>query len=412
MLRRIIAFGAAAALLAGCADQPAPTTPPPDPIGATALAPGGAPAARERLTRALALALANPAVRASVKERLDQSNAPEGKLQFQVLSHTDQGYLLASLARGASRTVPELLSDLDQARALELYFPVAAQRHAWTGDTNLLVATIGQDGEAPVAYTVSGQRLLLDADTPPAEPVLALVPQETDFTGGHPEKVEECLDMCGGTTSPGGSGGTGSGTSTDTPGVPGLYLVQSHISGSYESWLKGEPEYEYHVYGEGDNGTSEQLACAGGNDYGPDYFDQNGADWTGRALLLSDDALNRYQAQHPGAPIRIVAWEDDNEPCVDHADSISITRTVDQVDQVYHSITSGKVEPWYYRGIQAAPSIFKLLATAWDLIKTNDDFIGNGVSTTVTGPAPGGANWELKYSGARTAGWFTTAHLP
>jgi hypothetical protein len=236
------------------------------------------------------------------------------------------------------------------------------------------------------------------------------VPQETDFTGGHPEKIESCIDMCG--DPPAAGGGPGILNPGDPPAIPGLYLVQSHISGSYESWLKGAPEYEYHVYGQGDDGGSVQLACAGPGNYGADYFAQKTSDWTGTVLLLSDDDYNAYQAAHPGAPIRIVAWEDDNEPCVDHADSASIATTVEQVDDAYHTITSGKVEPWYFRGIQAAPSIFSLLSTAWNLIKTNDDFIGNGVSTTVTGPAPGGANWELKYSGARTAGWFTTEHLP
>jgi hypothetical protein len=415
----LVAIGAAA-VLAACADQQVPTTPSgagvpgaPATTAATAATASPASAARERLTAALAIALNDPAVRAAVKRRLDRSNAPEGKLQFQALSHADQGYLLTALARHEARTVTDLLADLDQARGLELYFPVPAQRHQWAGDTNLLVATIGQDGQAPVAYTLAGTRLLLDPSTPPARPVLALVPQETDFTNGHPERVETCIDMCAPDPSTGGGGsGSTSGSGTTTVAVPGLYLVQSHISGSYESWLKGSPEYEYHVYGVASDGSSTQLACAGPSQNGADHFDQSGSDWSGRALLLSDDAFNAYQRSHPGAPVRIVAWEDDNEACVDHADSTAIISTLKAVDNAYRAITSGKVEPWYARGIDAAPSIFTLLNKAWNLIKTNDDFIGNAVSSTITGSAPDGANWELKYDGIETSGWFTTAHLP
>ena len=38
-------------------------------------------------------------------------------------------------------------------------------------------------GEAPVAFSPQGERLVLDRDTPPDIPVLALVPAETDFDG-------------------------------------------------------------------------------------------------------------------------------------------------------------------------------------------------------------------------------------
>ena len=44
------------------------------------------------------------------------------------------------------------------------------------------MATARDDGEAPVAYDTQGRRRLLDPRTPPATPVLAVVPVETDFS--------------------------------------------------------------------------------------------------------------------------------------------------------------------------------------------------------------------------------------
>ncbi|HEX3926765.1 MAG TPA: hypothetical protein VHW65_02115 [Gemmatimonadales bacterium] len=404
-------------LLAGaaCADHGSPTLTAP---AAPAAAVSQVTPARERLAMQLARALKDPTVRAAVKRRLDASNAPEGKLQFQALAQSQDRYLLAALARSGATTVADLLTDMDQARGLELYLPVPAQRAAWTGDEHYLVATIGNDHEAPIAFTPDGVRLVLDSRTPPAIPVLALVPQETDFTGGHPAMTMQCVDDCGsqGSGDDGTSGGTTStstgGAAGSAPVVPGLYLVQSHFNDTYESWLKGSPEFEYHVYGVDSSGSSVQLACTGETQKGAYYWDQNNLDWTGSAMLLSDADYNIYQSKHPGAPIRIVAWEDDNQSCVDHADSTSIATILKDVDATYKAVTSGKVEPWYARGIEAAPSIFSLITAAWNLILTNDDFIGNAVATSVAGAAPNGANWVLKSDGAATTGWFTTAHRP
>jgi hypothetical protein len=243
--------------------------------------------------------------------------------------------------------------------------------------------------------------------------VLALVPQETDFTRGHPAMAASCVDMCNndGTITGGNTSGGGT-TGTMAPTVPGLYLVQSHFEGSYESWLKGEPEYEYHIYGLDDSGNeSVQLACTGEKAAGAYNWDQNTADWTGMVMLLSDADYAAYQTKHPGAPIRIVAWEDDDEACVDHADVNSISALVSAVDKAYNDVTSGKVDPWYIRGIKAAPSIFSLVTAIHNIILTNDDFIGNAVEGTITGDAPNGSNWVLKSNGTVTTGWFTTMRV-
>ncbi len=108
--------------------------------------------------------------------------------------------------------------------------------------------------------------------------------------------------------------------------------------------------------------------------------------------------------------MRIVAWEDDDQPCVDRADVPSVSQALAAVDAAYKAWTSGKVDPWYVRGIKAAPSTFNLLRTLHNIIVTNDDLIGNAVEATIAGGAPGGANWTVKTDGTRTVGWFTTAY--
>lgn len=392
------------ALATACADRDLPTAavPPADAV------PSGtsAAAARERLAERLAIALRDPATRASLKQKLDRSRAPEHKLQFQALARAEAAKLLASLATG-STTVDAVLADLDQARHLELYLPVESHRAAWQGDEQFLVATAGGDGEAPIAFDTRGVRHRLDPATPPTTPVLALVPQETDFTGGRPHLQMECWDLCEGSGDGGGGGGGGSWT----PGrvtVPGLYLTTSHFEETFESWLKGKPEFEYHVYGDDASGSAVQLACTGEHSGGMYAFDQNDNDWSGSALLISDAERQTYEQLAPGKPIRIIAMEDDDEACVARVD---VQRTVDliqAIDVLYKSYTSGKLDPTLMRGIKAAPSVFNLLKAISSWIATADDFIGTAVDVSVAGAAPGGANLVLKGDGARTFGWFGT----
>ena len=71
--------------------------------------------------------------------------------------------------------------DVTRAGTLEMYFPVAAHRAAWTGDENVLVATAERDGDAPVAFDLAGRRIVLSPDSPPSTPVLAVEPAELDF---------------------------------------------------------------------------------------------------------------------------------------------------------------------------------------------------------------------------------------
>ena len=211
-----------------------------------------------------------------------------------------------------------------------------------------------------------------------------------------------CYDLCGSTST---------GATSNLSSTAGLYLTTSHFEDSFESWLKGKPEYEYHVYGLVAGSEAEQLSCTGEHAGGYSTFDQNGPDWSGSAMLLSEQERQRYAAAHPGAPIRIVAYEDDDEACVPRIDGNRVTQLLSAVDAAYKSVTSGKVEPWYVKGVRAAPSLFNLYSAVRNVITTGDDLIGNAVETSVAGWVPGGANWVLKSDGTRTYGWFGTCLL-
>ncbi len=402
MSRHLLVPLIALAALAACADRDLPTAPLPDqPAAAT----DPTTTARERLAARLAVALADPVTRREVVDRLEASTAPEGKLQFQALVRADGSRLLARLAASGATSVAELVADLDAARGLELYLPVEAHRAAWQGDTHFLVGTIGHDGEAPVAFDATGTRSILHPDRPPTTPVIALVPQEFDFTGGRPHLKLSCWTYCGG----GDSWGGGGGGSTLTP-QGGLYLTKSHFEEEFESWIKGKPEFEYHVYGHDKNGDSFQISCVGEHAGGPYAWDQNTLDWTGAVPLMTEADRVAYEKLRPGGVVRIVAWEDDDEPCVVRADGGHIATLIRNLDTVFRTWTSGKVEPGIIRGIKAAPSAFDLAKSVRNFITTSDDFIGNAVETSIAGWGPGGANWLLKTEGTRTTGWFVTEY--
>jgi hypothetical protein len=403
MSRHLLVPLIALAALAACADRDLPTTPL---ASQPADTPNGVSTARERLAARLAVALADPTTRREVVERFAASTAPEGKLQFQALMRADGSRLLARLASSGATSVTELVADLDAARGLELYLPVAEHRAAWLGDAHFLVGTIGQDGEVPVAFDAAGNRSILHRDRPPTTPVIALVPQEFDFTGGRPHLALSCWTYCGGGEAWGGGGGGAGSASTQG----GLFLTKSHFEEEFESWIKGKPEFEYHVYGQDPKGGSIQLSCVGEHAGGPYAWDQNTLDWSGAVPLLSESDRENYEAMMPGGVVRIVAWEDDDEPCVVRTDGGGLATLLRDLDAFYRKWTSGKLEPTILRGIKAAPSAFDLAKSVRNFITTADDFVGNAVETSIAGWGPGGANWLLKTEGARTTGWFVTEY--
>jgi len=402
-----LAAPTALALLVGglaCSDRTPGTGPAPGPAAGP---PAGSPATTtaaaappEQLARGLALALADPAFRARVRAELDRSPYREHKLPFQRFLAADGGLALAALARGAGRTTTELAREADRAIPLEMYLPVPAHRRAWTGGPDVLVATAIADHDVPVAFDVHGSRRLLDPEHPPATPVIAVVPVETDFSP-KPSALIACLEYCGG-------GGGGGGGVSPPPPPPGLYMTKAHFVEDFEGWLKGSPEFEVHILGQ--KGQSDSLTdyqCAGEKQPGTYYFDQNDLDWSGSVMLFSQSQLDAYNAAHPGQNVRVFVVEDDDTACEIKANRDNLGNLFKAVDAAYKAATAGNQKTSTLVKVFTQANAFqKLLSAIASFFNTNDELVGNAVEDAVVGTTYPGYNWIVKGENTVTNGWI------
>jgi hypothetical protein len=384
---RLMALAAALAL-AACTDRTSPDTSDEFPQPSR----DEPAAARERLARRIALAMADDEFRTRLKHDLDRSPVREGKLHFQRYLSTAHARATSAMARSSGETSVAVTLDAGRAPALELYLPVPAHRAAWTGDDRILVATTGDERHPPIAFSPSGERIVLSPSQPPDTPVLALVPVETDFDGRAGESRFQ-----------GGGGGGGW-----TP-PPGLYMTNSHLVERFESWVKGAPEIEVHMLGQA--GSSDSLtsyACAGGAAGGVFHFDQDDLDWSGNVLLISQTQINSYKAAHPGQNFRVFFVEDDDTPCQIKTDPARFSKLVKAVEAAYPLFTGGRDSTGLnlqkiWKKARVLQQLLKALAS---LIKTDDELIGNAVESTVAGEPHPNSNWVIKGDGNRTTGWI------
>lgn len=387
---------AAAALIviAGCTDR---TVTPPDetPQAVSAVGPSGRPPVE--LAKIVAKGLKNAAFRAYLKAQLDASPYREHKLPFETFLAANSGRALRQIAAENGASGDMIARQAKEAIALELYFPVAAHAAAWSGDENVLVATALKDDDPPIAFDSKGRQLLLDPKTPPAIPVLALVPVETDFSV-RPTR-QTCLEDCGG-----GSGDV----MPPPPPPPGLYMTKSHFVQDFEGWLKGSPEFEAHVLGQkGQTDSLTDYQCAGEHAGGPYTFDQNNLDWSGRVLLFSKTQIDQYNAAHPNQNIRLFFVEDDDTACQIKTDTDKFQRVITYVDSLYNRLTSGNdsstVFKKYYAYARTGYNIWQALAA---FFKSNDELIGTAVDDDIVGATYPGYNWFVKGENNITNGWI------
>jgi hypothetical protein len=391
---------ALAAALAAC-DRPVPTAneetaPLPSVVSPSARS-AIERAAMDRLARRLALALADPAFRAALKAELERSPFVEHKLQLQSFLRASNRRALKEVAKLSGTAESAVEADANQAIPLEIYFPVPAHRATWSGGPGLLVASAREDHEAPVAYDVSGRRQVLSPDAPPATPVLAVVPVETDFSPAGQAAPMECT-TCGG----GGGGGT------PTPPA-GLYMKYSHFVQDFEGWFKGDPEFEVHILGQsGATDSLKDYQCAGGAAGGYYHFDQNNLDWTGSVLLFTQAQLNSYKTAHPSQNFRIVALEDDDTGCVIKFDSDRFKSMLTTIQTQYPNLTGTKdtTSSTLMKYVKRANALQKILSAAYSFITTKDDLIGNAIEDVVVGQSYPGANWIVKGENNVTNGWL------
>jgi hypothetical protein len=355
----------------------------------------------DRLAWRLARSLANPAFRATLKAELDRSPFREGKLHLQRLLQAADGRLVKELARLSASAEAEVEADARESIPLEIYFPVPAHRAAWEGGPDVLIASARQDGESPIAYDVTGHKRVLSANAPPATPVLAVVPVETDFDRPLEASEAICTESCSGG---GGGGGTGGGTISPT----GLFMTYSHFVQDFEGWLKGDPEFEFHILGQA--GTSDSLRdyqCAGNAAGGYYRFDQNGLNWSGSVLLFSQAQLNSYKTAHPNQNFRIIALEDDDTGCAIKFDGDRFRRMVSTINTQYPNLTGSKdTANTIVRWVKRANALQKILSGVYSFITTQDDLIGNAIEDVVVGVSYPGANWIIKGENNVTNGWI------
>lgn len=398
------------AAIVGCStDRPASTAPSgaasPD-LALTALQ----EERMQRLARGLAMAMHDSAFRARVRTSLVTSRFREHKVHFQGLLSANHQVVLQELARRSGEPEQQIQEDAASAIPLELYLPVASQRERWHGEDDILVATALADGDVPVAFDTRGRRHQLDPRRPPPTPVLALVPVETDFSATAQVQpatctVETCPPTGGGTGGGSGSGGGPGGS----PPPAGLYLTYAHITQSFESWLKGDPEFEVHILGQsGQTDSLKSYQCAGEHAGGPYAYDQNGNDWTGSVLLFSQTQLDTYKDQHPGQSIRVFLVEDDDTACDIRSGTGTFEAILASVDAAYNIFTGGRDTSLTgsAKVLQKARSFQKLLQKLAQLIKTNDEMVGNAIEDSVVGQYFSGANWIVKGENNITTGWI------
>src|SRR5256714_8670440 len=384
-------------LIAACSDR---TVTPPDEIPITASAVNAK--RPEALAKMFAKGLKNAAFRAYLKAQLYASPYREHKLQFETFLAANDGRALREIAMENGTTKDALGSQAKAAIALEVYFPVPAHRGAWTGDEQILVATAMTDDDPPIAFDPEGRRQVLDPKTPPAMPVLAIVPVETDFSV-RPARVVECIVDCDGS-----GGGPIGDVVPPPPPAPGLYMTKSHFTQDFEGWLKGSPEFEVHMLGQ--RGTSDSLydyQCAGEHAGGPYTFDQNDLDWSGNVLLFSKTQLDQYNAAHPQQNLRVFIVEDDDTACQIKTDVGRAERLFKVVDSVYHDFSAGNDSSGpitrAYKYARGAKNLWQAIAS---FFKTNDDLVGNAVEDDIVGATYPGFNWFVKGDNNITNGWI------
>src|SRR6266571_2599123 len=392
---------AALATLVACSDRPPATGPAPGkPEPAATPFTAELRTTSEALAQHLARALAHPAFRAYVKAQLDSSPFREHKLHFQRFLGAHGGHARDEVARHAGVSAADVDHEAQAAIPLEFYFPVPAHRRAWTGDANVLVATALRDHDVPVAFDPQGHRILLDPDRPPATPVIALVPVETDFTP-QPSMLT-CLEECGG----GGGGGLPPPAPPAPP--PGLYMTQAHFVEDFEGWLKGTPEFEVHMLGQkGQTDSLTDYQCAGEKQPAPYYFDQNDLDWSGSVMVFSKSQIDAYNAAHPGLNARVFVVEDDDTACQIKNDPNRVANLFNAVDGAYKALTAGNDSTnnvaKYWKVAKALQKLWSALAS---LINTNDELVGDAVQDSVVGEFHTGFNWIVKGENNVTNGWI------
>lgn len=354
------------------------------------------------VARLVAEAMDNEPARQRLKRDMRAAPFREHKLELKAYLQSNDGRQLLDRVAALSGGEQAFFATLAKIRPLEFYMPVAKQRETWTGKSEILVASQLAESEPIVSFDKNGSEVKLDRATPPAQPVLSIVPVETDFTRPMPasttrnardqngeaigtletlEAKGSSLIACDETCGSGGGGST-------APSIePGLYLEFSRIVDMKEPWVRGDPEIEVHI--QGPNSASAPLyaddrSCSG--EHSVDYrkvFNQNNAFWEGRVMLYSEAEAVAFVNQFKDG-FHILFWEDDNEPCTLKLDTNVLVETLKSTAGATGTVAI-KILPGASWVLVSAAFLGNLFANAGAWLQTNDDFVGAAVDQASAG---------------------------
>lgn len=257
--------------------------------------------ALDRVTREVALALADPVVRSLVFDALHASPYREHKLHFDTFLRANGAALVAKMAqaRGQGAAVTNVLETLSEIRDLEFYMPVKEHFTKWDGGSDLIVVnTLEDDGRLPTAFNLRGEEVVIaSAEIPPETPALVLVQVETDFSSPPPSPEGESVPMH--------LSGTGEDLKT-TITTKGVVMTYANILDDKEGWPLGDPEFEIHVVTK--TGIFNHVSCSGASRTGDYYYDQNGQTWSDEVLAIDSVTLGLRE-------VDFMIFEDDSDPC-------------------------------------------------------------------------------------------------
>ena len=393
-------------VLGGCADAVSHTVAPSATKDITA-APEAQAVTEERasltqIARLIAESMDNEPARQHLKRDMRAAPFREHKLELTSYLTSKEGRALLARMSALGGGEQRVLAILSKIRPLEFYVPVASQRETWTGKADVLVVSQLDESEPIVSFDERGQAVSLDRKTPPSQPVLSIVPVETNFRAPMPAATSRnardqngqaigtleplkvkgsnmiaCDETCGGGGSVGGT--------TSIP--PGLYLEFSRILDMKEPWFRGDPEIEVHIQGPTSTAApnyGDDRSCSG--EHAGDYrkvFDQNDAFWEGRVMLYSEAEVVAFTNQFKDG-FHVLFWEDDNDTCTLKLDTNTLVGVLQSTASATGTVAL-KVLPTANWGLVAAAFIGTFFSSAGTWLLTNDDFLGVAVEQTAAG---------------------------
>jgi hypothetical protein len=324
--------------VSGCSDATSPD--PADIRGTVAVSASYAAsdATLQRVSRAVAVALASEDARMEVRDAMRDSPWNSHKLVLHDFLASEGAQAFASRAAGAAgQTRQQFLATVASLPALDFYLPRREQRQAWSGTAGVVVGA-ALNVESGVIHRFDARGLPLRAASVGDAPLMALIPAESKARRQNPQPRGrgEVVEARGdgqraesfywiepdGTIITADMASIRAGTdarftmnvSGPTPGVTRIQCIGSNIRDG-EAYLAGNVELELHTKFYAPDGTLAGTAV-----YADHEFPE--PDWTGPVYECPDAPLiSRVIPDQSTAKITIQIREDDCD-CFGNDDDI------------------------------------------------------------------------------------------